>query len=140
MWLLAAPRDVLPHLRPLVRAHERSREVGGVEAPGALAGLLGEAEGVLVVGERRRSPRTSLPGPFLVDETGRLVPAGWLPDLGEGLAQFALAAARVERRQGEVGPLAVLGQREHRYLRLAGRLEVKLAQPGWRRARAWHCS
>lgn len=132
MWVLAAPRDALAHLRPLVRAYERTREVRVVEpgSPGALGEALCGADGVLVIGDRRRSPRTSLPGPFLDDATGRAVPAGWLPDLGEGLAAFARAAARVERREGPAGPLAVLGQRERRYLRLAGRMEAKVGSPG----------
>jgi hypothetical protein len=58
------------------------------------------------------------------------VPAGWLPDLGAGLAVFAEAAARVQRRSGPAGPLAVLAQREPRYLKLAGRLEAKLCRGG----------
>jgi hypothetical protein len=129
-WVLAAPRAALGPLRPLLREHERSREVRVV--PGGPVTALGEAadgaEGVLVVGDRRRSPRTALPGPFLEDPTRRLVPAGWLPDLGAGLEVFARAAARVERRSGRAGPVAVLGQRERRYLHLAGRMEANLAR------------
>jgi hypothetical protein len=54
------------------------------------------------------------------------VPAGWLPDVGAGLEVFARAAARVRRRAGAVAPLALLGQREPRFLQLAGRMEAKL--------------
>ena len=99
-------------------------------APEALREALASAEAVLVVGDRRRSPRTALPGPFLEDPSGRPVPAGWLPNLGEELDVFARAAARVERRDGPAGPVAVLGQRERRYLRLAGRMEAKLGGAG----------
>ena len=99
-------------------------------APEALQDALASAEAVLVVGDRRRSPRTALPGPFLEDPSGRAVPAGWLPNFGEELEVFARAAARVERRDGPAGPVAVLGQRERRYLRLAGRMEAKLEAPG----------
>jgi hypothetical protein len=102
-------------------------EPGPVEA---LSEAAAGAEGLLLVGDRRRAPRTVLPGPFLVDPSGRSVPAGWLPDLGAGLDVFAKAAARVQRRSGPPGPLAVLGQWEPRYLKLAGRLEANLSDGG----------
>ena len=104
-----------------------------VVAPGpveALCEAAEGAEGLLLVDDRRRAPRTALPGPFLVDPAGRAVPAGWLPDLGSGLEVFAKAAARVQRRSGPTGPIAVLGQWEPRYLQLAGRLEANLSRGG----------
>ena len=131
-FVLAAGRATLGPLRPLLREHERLREVRVVE-PGpieALCEAAAGADGLLLVGERRRAPRTALPGPFLVDPAGRAVPAGWLPDLGPGLEVFARAAARVQRRAGPSGPLAVLGQWEPRYLQLAGRLEANLCRGG----------
>jgi hypothetical protein len=128
-WVLAAPRAALGPLRALVREHERSQEVRVVEpGPGeALREAADGADGLLLVGDRRRGPRTALPGPFLEDPAGRLVPAGWLPDLGDGLEVFARAAARVQRRSGPLGPVAVLGQREPRFLQLAGRMEANLS-------------
>ncbi len=131
-FVLAAGRAALGPLRPLLREHERLREVRVVE-PGpieALCEAAAGADGLLLVGDRRRAPRTALPGPFLVDPAGRAVPAGWLPDLGPGLEVFARAAARVQRRAGPPGPLAVLGQWEPRYLQLAGRLEANLCRGG----------
>ena len=131
-FVLAAPRAALGPLRPLLREHERLREVR-VVLPGpveALCEAAADADGLLLVGDRRRAPRTALPGPFLVDPTGRAVPVGWLPDLGARLEVFAKAAARVQRRPGPPGPLAVLGQREPRYLQLAGRLEANLCRGG----------
>ena len=131
-FVVAAPRAALGPLRPLLREHERLREVRVVE-PGpieALCEAAAGADGLLLVGDRRRAPRTALPGPFLVDPAGRAVPAGWLPDLGPGLEVFAKAAARVQRRAGPPGPLAVLGQWEPRYLQLAGRLEANLCRGG----------
>jgi len=131
-FVLAAPRAALGPLRPLLREHERLREVRVVD-PGpvdALSEAAADADGLLLVGNRRRAPRTALPGPFLVEPSGRAVPAGWLPDLGSGLEAFAKAAARVQRRSGAPGPLAVLGQREPRYLQLAGRLEASLRRDG----------
>ena len=131
-FVVAAPRAALGPLRPLLREHERLREVR-VVAPGpveALCEAAADADGLLLVGDRRRAPRTALPGPFLVDPSGRAVPAGWLPDLGSGLEVFAKAAARVQRRSGPPGPLAVLGQWEPRYVQLAGRLEANLRRGG----------
>ena len=131
-FVVAAREAALGPLRPLLREHERSREVRVVE-PGPVEELreaAAGAEGLLLVGDRRRAPRTVLPGPFLVDPSGRSVPAGWLPDLGSGLEVFAKAAARVQRRTGPPGPLAVLGQWEPRYLKLAGRLEANLCDGG----------
>jgi hypothetical protein len=131
-WVLAAPRAALGPLRPLLREHERERGVRLVEPgpPEALREAAEKAAGLLLVGDRRRSPRTVLPGPFIEDPDGRRVPVGWMPDLGAGLEDFARAAARVERRRAPVGPVAMLGQREPRYLQLAGRMEVNLAGPG----------
>ena len=128
-WVLAGPRDAIDRLRPLVRAHERLRPVRvHVAEDGARLGeLLVGAAGLLLVGHRRRSPRTSLPGPFVPDADGRLVPVGWLPNIGAGLETFARAAARVAGRARErVGPIAVLGQWEPRYLHLATRMEKRL--------------
>lgn len=131
-FVLAARGAALGPLRPLLREHERSREVRVIE-PGpveALCEAAAGADGLLLVDDRRRAPRTALPGPFLTDPSGRVVPVGWLPDLGVALEVFAKAAARVQRRAGPIGPLAVLGQREPRYLQLAGRLEANLCQGG----------
>ncbi len=131
-WVLAAPRAAVGPLRPLVRAHERAREVRVVE-PASLEALreaIDGAEGLLLVGDRRRAPRTSLPGPYLEDWSGRRVPTGWLPDLGEDLAVFARAAARVEQRGGQPGPLVVLGARQARYQQLATRMEANVGAGG----------
>src|SRR4051812_17930331 len=103
-WLLVAPAAALPPLGPLIAAHRarpaagprrgpltaapRAGGRGGVRARGALRGggagrgLRGGAGGVLLVGDRRSTPRTALPGPFLEAGGGRRVPAGWLPFTG----------------------------------------------------------
>jgi hypothetical protein len=145
-WAVAAPRAALEELRPLVRAHGRRRPVhvhvladGGPLDAGLLRELAGDAAGLLVVGHRRRSPRTALPGPFVADPDGRLVPVGWLPAVAGGLGSFARAAARVAGRACDrVGPLAVLGQWEPRYLHLATRMERRLnGRAGPVRALRW---
>ncbi len=136
-FAVAAPRPALQELRQLVQAHELSRPVhvhvlpedGLAPERGRLQELLAGADGLLLVGNRRRAPRTMLAGPFVADPGGRLVPVGWLPDLGPGLATFARAAARVARRARErVGPVAVLGQWDDQYLHLATRMEARLAR------------
>ena len=78
MLVVATPGVALGPLRLLLREHERHREVRVVE-PGrveALCEAAAGADGLLLVGDRRRAPRTALPGPFLVDPSGRAVPAG----------------------------------------------------------------
>ena len=121
-------------LRPLLRAHERDREVEVVSSPtsGAeLEELAVGSEALLVVGDRRRAPRTALPGLFVEARDGRWVPVGWLPDLGAAeLERFARAAARVHRRERIPGPVALLGERQARYLRLAARMDAHLRQAG----------
>ena len=136
-WVLAAPRERIRTLRPLISAHERQRPVKVVELPGgtlpestfwpdALAG----ADGLLIIGDRRRSPRTVLPGPFLADAAGRLVPAGWLPNSGnEALTRYARVAARVLRRTVEhPRALALLGQRQDRFVHLVERMVANLCR------------
>jgi hypothetical protein len=87
-----------------------------------------DVDALLVVGDRRRSPRTAVPGPVLDAGGGRRVPVGWLPDVGAPvLARFARAAARVHRRDGGRS-VAVLGQWQPQYLRLADRIERLLGE------------
>ena len=133
-WLLAGPRPALASLAPLVRAHERERPVdlvyiadGAVPPAERLAERLVGADGLLLVGDRRRSPRTVFPAPFLTDAEGRDVPVGWLPDGGLALPVFARAAAAVlARDRARVGPIALLAQWNRRYLALARRMEANL--------------
>jgi hypothetical protein len=135
VWAVAASRAALAELRPLIRAHERRRDVrvhrlpeDGLPAAERLRELVAGTDGLLLVGPRRRSPRTALPGPFVPEAGGRLVPVGWLPAVAGSLAKFAQAAARVARRSsGRPGPLAVLGQWDPRYLHLAARMELRLS-------------
>jgi len=83
---------------------------------------LEQAAGVLIVGDRRRSPRSVLPGPFLTTPTGRKVPAGWLP-MGHpaSLERFVAAATEVQRRSGDPGPLALVGQWDDQVTRMVER-------------------
>lgn len=131
-WGLIAPRAAIPLLGPLIRAHARRRPVRVVERetlPSAveLSALVVGMAGALLVGDRRRAPRSVLPGPFVAAADGRDVPVGWLPWTEDAaLERFGHSAARVLRRAGAVGPLALLGQWDERYLRLAERMAAHL--------------
>jgi hypothetical protein len=86
---------------------------------------------ILVVGDRRMSPRRALPGPLIRGRGGAAVPAAWLPDAGDAaLGLFARAAARVRRRAGRLRACAVLGQWMPQYLRLADRIADMLDTGG----------
>lgn len=90
-----------------------------------------QSDALLIVGDRRRSPRTVLPGPIIDCSDGRKVPVGWLPDTGpEQLRAFAEAAARVHRRAAFPGrrAVAVLSQWNPKYLNLADRIEALLGE------------
>jgi Peptidase family C25 len=100
---------------------------GDLPSPEAWSEQLVGADALVLVGDRRRSPRTMLPAPFLADAEGRDVPTGWLPDVRTALPGFAAAAARVLRRSREQpGPIALLAQWHPRYLRLAERMDANL--------------
>jgi hypothetical protein len=87
-----------------------------------LPALVEQADALLVVGDRRRGPRTIAAGPAVQRSDGAWVSIGWLPDTGEeALRRFASAAARVHHRSGPTS-IALLGQWNPRYLRLAGRI------------------
>jgi hypothetical protein len=117
----AGPR-ALDALEPLLRAYARS---GALTLAGEdeAADLVGEVDAVLVVGERRRSPRTAVAAPFAVRPDGRRVPVGWVPDTGwDGVRRFAAAAARIHERRSGARSVAVLAQRSRRYRDLSGRI------------------
>ena len=121
-WLLVAPTQALKALRPLMDAHGERRPVRVLSPADGWQGELEDAAGVLLVGDRRHTPRTALPGPFLSAADGRRVPAGWLPFAGhDQLERFATAAAEVQRRTGSGGPIALLGQWDDHVTRMIRR-------------------
>lgn len=123
-WVVAASPIALAALAPLLESRRALQPV--VELVDGVEALLAAPErhlprgaaAVLIVGPRRRSPARMLPGPFLCDAQGRRVPVGWLPDVGDGLAVYAHAAARVLARPRAIGPVVILGQWEDRFLRV----------------------
>lgn len=125
-WVVVAPRSTRSALRPLTSAHQRTRDVV-VRHPKSLPAydewqrlVPSGASGVLLLGDRRRSPTTALPGLFVPDADGRPVPAGWVPAVAD-LSHFVATAVAVLDRS-EAAPIAVLGQRSQRYQRLSDRL------------------
>jgi hypothetical protein len=123
--VVAGPR-ALEALEPLLRAYARGWEVVvGTDE------IVGDVDAMLVVGSRRRSPRTALPGPFVVSGDDRRVPVGWVPDTGwEGVRRFATTAARIHERRGGERTVAVLAQRSRRYRDLSGRIMRLLEESG----------
>jgi len=110
-WLLVAPNKALHALEVLIETHRARRPVKIINPERDWTSVLGDVEGVLLVGDRRRTPRTALPGPFVLAEDGRRVPVGWLPFTGSGeLRCFSAAAAEVQSRSEGSGPIALLGQ------------------------------
>lgn len=131
---LVADERQLRALAPLVERWERVR----VETDARdLRALAEDADAILVVGPQRRAPRTVLPGPVLRGRDGRAVAVGWLPDAGPAaLQRFARCAAAVHARSGAAATLAVLGQRQPRFNRLADRVariadEERIAVRRW---------
>ncbi len=135
-WVIAGTEPAVARLEPLLAARRARGEVavwtGDVGAFVAAPGrhLPKGAAGVLVVGDRRRSPGRLLPGLFLHENDGRPVPAGWLPDVGAPLATYAEAAARILARPAEDRSLVVLGQWEDRFLRVGLRAERWMEKHG----------
>jgi hypothetical protein len=130
---VVAAAGALDALEPLLHVYARSGPVVLAEGAG-LGELAEEVDAILVVGDGRRSPRTALPGPFVIAAGGRRIPVGWVPDRGSAaVRQFAESAARVHERARDGAPersVAVLAQRTRRYRDLAGRIERLLAGSG----------
>lgn len=137
-------RVALEPLLSAYAAHHRVEEhaIGDRATPSEreLVDLAGSVDAILLVGDRRRAPRTVAPGPVL-DSAGRSVPVGWVPDVGaDGVATFARAAASVHARaDGCVSSrtVAVLAARLHRYDHLAGRIHHLLTESDPNAAELW---
>ncbi len=88
--------------------------------------LVSQTDALLLVGARKRSPRTVLPGPVIESLDGRWVPVSWLPEVDMvSLKTFAEASAQVHQRLAESNQtaMAVLSQWNPKYLNLAHRIE-----------------
>jgi len=138
MGVVIATGRALDGLEPLLRVYAQEGSVvvleGGVQTRAELEANAGDVDAMLVVGPRRRSPRTALPGPFVTAADGRRVPVGWVPDWGwEPVRRFAETAARIHkrsRRDRRRKTVAVLAQRTGRYRDLSHRIERLLGESG----------
>jgi hypothetical protein len=148
VWVLAAPAVALEPLAPLLAARRERQPVAVVTTSletvlgNPAAHLPADTAALLVVGPRRCGPFRSLPGLWLHERwspssgrtfpaphptpanidalfQNRRVPVGWLPNAPIGLAIYAHAGARALNRPHSLGALAVLGQWEDRFLRVA---------------------
>lgn len=80
-------------------------------------------DAVLLIGSRKRSPRTVLKAPFLHRPDGKTIPTSWLPVRDSGCVQrFTSIAATVQRRKRQLPSIALLSQRHPRFISLAGRV------------------
>ena len=87
-------------------------------------------DALLLAGPARFAPRTALPGPFVANSNGKLIPAAWLPIKNAATnRRFAQAAARVQQRARQRSTVALLSQWHPKYLRMSDRLEALLQQP-----------
>ncbi len=110
-WLLVAPPSAVPSLTSLIDAHRMRRPVRILTPDDNWIDSLNDVQGALLVGDRRHTPRTALPGPFITTFKGRQVPVGWLPfTTTTQLECFSNAAAEVQQRSETGGPVALLGQ------------------------------
>lgn len=128
-WIVAGPADALARLDPLISGHRIHRPVVVADSLEDITPHLGNAAGVLLIGGLRRSPRTALPGVFLTAANQRRVPAGWLPDAGDRLANYARSAAEVHSRcarNKQCGPVVLLGQKEQRSLDLTAQIATEI--------------
>jgi len=130
----------LDALEPLLEEYRQRFILRIIETEGEvpemplLKQLAAHTDALLLVGARKRSPRTVLPGPLLRSGDDRWVPVGWLPDVGAAaLRKFAEGAAHVHQRavaQASQQVIAVLSQWHPKYLNLAHRIEGLLDQKG----------
>lgn len=133
-WVLVGPGRSLEQLSGLVELRAGQRKVRVIErdsvpGPSEWPDLVPSgAAGVLLVGDRRRSPRRVTAWPFVPDRGGAWVPVGWVPAVPD-LSPFVAAATRVSTRV-HPAPVAVLGQRSPRYQRLGARLVHHLGEVG----------
>ncbi len=102
---------------------------GDIPTQEELADFAKNKEAVLLIGDRRRSPRTVLPAPVLRSRDSQWIPCGWLPYTDDNsLRSFANAAVTVHKRGCiKKSTVALLGQWQNRFLNLSDRIEYLLS-------------
>jgi hypothetical protein len=128
--------DSLAPLRHAYRARgidELAVLANDLLTPEALGELAGDVDAVLLAYPRHRAPSTVVPWPTVAAARERRIAVGLVPDHGDSLARFAVAAAAVHERAGDpatTASIALLAQRSRRYLDLAGRIRRLLLAGG----------
>ncbi len=125
-WVAVAPRGLLPVLEPLAAAHSAgasARLVASEDIGDHWRAALRGAASILLVTSPNQSAEAALPGPFVLDEVERRVPAGWLP-ADDGLRAAILALAEVAARPPQRTPVLLLGGQDIRYRSLLDDLDA----------------
>ena len=125
-WVAVGRPAALKVLARLADAHAHRGPIRlvAVTDAGAWRSAIAGARSVLVVGNPRRGPRSALPG-LVVDDHGRPVPVGWLPDdcrLDVAVAAMTVVAAR----PSSSSPLLLFCDRVARSTALLGELQSVL--------------
>lgn len=96
---------------------------------GNLEDVASDFDALVIVGDSRRAPRTSVKGLVVESRDGRVVPVGWLPyTRATEVRRFIGATTAVASRTPSLPTVAVLAQRSKRYRHLAGRIVARLAE------------
>ncbi len=128
---IVTPASAIRPLEPLLQAYRRKNYSVCFEIakdfsmlPQFLQRITEKTDATLVIGPRKRSPRTAIRGPVLRCGGGKLIPVGYVPDMGgKALNVFAQTAAHIHQRVPALQPIAILSQWNPQYLRLATRIE-----------------
>ncbi|HLT50106.1 C25 family cysteine peptidase [Aequorivita nionensis] len=134
MITIIASKKAMEALQPLIEAYQKK---GFLPRPVVsdkldvsselLSHYAEDSQAIVWVGAPRRSPRTLLTGPVLIRGDGTAIPIGYLPESSiQSIRLFAETAAKVQLRDGAQQPVAILGQRHKKYIRLATRIETLL--------------
>lgn len=136
MITIIASKKAMEALKPLVEAYQKKgfypRAIISdnlIVSSQLLAGFAEDSKAIVWVGAPRRSPRTILKGPVVLRVDGTAIPIGYLPERNmASLRLFAETAAKVQLRESSKQPVALLGQRHKKYIRLATRIETILKE------------
>lgn len=133
--VLVAPPEAREPLTPLFQTYADQghlilwKKYQEVPDSDEITELAEAGDGLLLIGNRNRSPRTVLPGPYVVTSSGRNIPVGWLPFTSpEALGIYANTISTVHQRPKGQAHLALLSQWHPRYLRMASSFGRGLAK------------
>jgi hypothetical protein len=92
-----------------------------------LTELAENSDALLVIGDYKRSPKNMVAGPFIKKKNGDCVPVGYLPERNDDSLQiFAKTAALVHQANSSQQSVAILSQRQSKFIHLADRVQTLL--------------